>query len=436
MALAVTVLRRRARAGRGRSHSSLAWALAAGLWAVANPVSAASPPSPPGGSLEAIEELPARPGEPRVLLTHREGGTAALVIRFACGAVDDDLAGQTRLAQHALLAANARLDLAQFTDDLHAAAATLHMTTGARDATFVLTADRRDFPLLARRLATALLDPQFLPDRLQQAVDRARLDDPGEPDLLQTLATVAGDDVRYGNSAVASVEELDAITVGHVARHLKGRLSPANAVVVVSGSFQRAETVRMLRAFRGGMPSAKRRVRLAVPFETRRASPHEYHVLAFPLSIDGPRQAASARLVGEVLSNALWRRFRRAGLGYSQEASAIRNDWIEVLVLFVAARDAGVDLEPVLREVVAEILEGKLSEADLERARAAVRAQLLKTDAEPEELALMLASAGPVWQSRELAAELERLDRPALLDTVRRWLDPGSSIYVYLGSEP
>jgi predicted Zn-dependent peptidase/Zn-finger nucleic acid-binding protein len=390
----------------------------------------------PAASPESIEEMAGARGQPRILLAPRSGQTAAVLVRFACGAVDDATPGLTRMSQHALLAANQRLDLARYTIDLHAAAATLQMTTGLREAAFLLTADRRDFPLLARRLLDALLDPRFVADRMPAATARASLDAAAAPEMLEILAPIAVQDGRYLNAPVARRSEIEAITAEQVADHLEGLLSPANATVVLTGAFNRDEALLWLRRDREGRAVPSARARMVVPFSTRRPSPREVHVLAFPLSVAGPRDAACARVAQHLLSDALWRMFRETGVGYSHEVSASRTHWMDVLILTLAAHDTSSDLGAVLRDTVAKVRYGRFEVREFDRARSAVRGDLLATDADPRQLARELGSGGANWHGAALAAELERLDRAAFVDVVRPWLDASNSVYVYLGRDP
>jgi predicted Zn-dependent peptidase len=384
-----------------------------------------------------VEELRLGPDQPRLLLARRAGARAALVVSFAAGSVDDgSVVGLTRVAQHALLAANARLDLERLALDVHATGAALQLLTGPRDASFLLAADRRDFGPLAARLLEGLLEPRFVPARLGRATARALLDAPGEPDLLQVVTMLAAEDTRYGNPAVGQRNEIEAIDADQVARHLAGPLSPAAATIVVAGSFDRDELIRQVRRFRGGRSAAPATPRLAVPFSARRPAARELNLLAYPLSIQGARQAAAARIAARLLDGVLWRRFRGAGVGYSFAAQAYRTRWLDLLAIALPAHDSSSDLGAALREVVREVRRGEFGDADLERARAAVRGELRRVDADPVALARELGASGALWHSAAVAREVEALRREDVVNAVAPWLDDVRSVSLYLGPRP
>jgi len=384
-----------------------------------------------------VEEVATAAGQPRLVLARRAGRQAALVVSFAAGSLDDgNLVGLTRVAQHALLAANARLDLGRLAIDLHAAGATLDLRTTQRDASFVLVADRRDFGALSARLVEALLAPRLAPERMPAAVARARLDGAEEPDLLQLVAMLAAEDTRYINPVVGRRTDIEAVTAEDVAEHLAGPLSPAAATVVAAGSFDRDELVRLVRRFKGGRTPAASRPQLAMPFAARRKSARELNLVAHPLTIASPRDAAAARLTARLLDDVLWKRFRGVGVGYSHSAGAYRTRWMDMLVVAVPARDASSDLGAALRAAVHDVRDGTFSDADLLRARRAVRGELRAVDGDPAALAETLATAGPIWHGKRIAAEVETLPREALTTALRGWLDDATSISLYVGPNP
>ena len=370
------------------------------------------------------------------MLAPRPGATATVVIHFASGAVDDALPGATRVAQQALLAANARLDLRGYAADVHAAGATLDVRTGQRDAWFALTTDRRDFPRLARPLLEAVLAPRFLPARMPDVIARAALDVPARPDALQFLTQLDLADARYMNPDVGTPEEVEAIAAQHVVRALAERLSAANATVVFAGAFDRDAVLVWTRALQGGRSSPGGRAELPVPFSTRRGAAQELHILAFPLTLRDAADSAAARVAAALLHDELWTSFRRRGVAYSFEVDAIHRRWIDVLVLMLAANDPSVDMGGALGEAVNRLRTGTFGDRELERARAAVQRELSLVDSDPSALALELARGGPVWHGSGVVHALAQLDRLALAAQLRSWLDPSRAITIYLGPRP
>jgi predicted Zn-dependent peptidase len=386
-----------------------------------------------------VNTLPTAEDRPQVLLARRPGPVATLRVTFAAGSVDDGgILGLTRLAQHALLVANRRLTPREFLLAVHAGDARLELETTQRDCSFVLTADKRDFLPLARLLLDALLAPKLDPARLPDAVSRAVLDGRGNHGIVGLLTSVTtADDGRYLNPPHAGREDLETITPATVARHVAGRLSPANATVVVTGAFDDAEVKRLLRTYAGGSRSGRVPLVLPVPFKTRRGAGSELQVLAYPLRLATAEDAAAARVARELVDVELWRRFRANGLAYSHDDEVIRSFWLDLLLVAVPARDqSGLDLEGQLRGPGEWIRTGGFPDAELERARSAALAALAEEDEDPGALAAALARGGPQWHGPDVGAAIRAVDRKRLLSWAETALAPGNSIYLYFGPRP
>jgi hypothetical protein len=385
----------------------------------------------PAFEVEALREGPDRP---RLLLAPRTGELATLVIRFEVGAVDDGgLSGLTRLTQHALLAANRRLDLPALRTDLHAAAATLTVETGLRSAQFVLTAHREAFWPLARRLLEAVLSPRLAPDALPRAAARAvhePVPERADEALVGLVAATALPDGRYRNRPEGDRQILETLGVDDVADHLAHRFTPADATVVLAGAFPRGQALELLRRFRGGSTHPVERPTLAVPVRTTIRSGREVHLVAYPLPLHGPGDGAKARLLGALVEDELWRTFRDAGVGYSFLVAAAPAPWLDLLVVSLPATDPSrLDLRPHLRQVLERIRGDRLEAAALARGRAAALAALRAEDEAAEPLARSLAAGGTAWHGPAVAGALATAS-PADAAT---WLDPANAIEISFG---
>jgi predicted Zn-dependent peptidase len=398
----------------------------------------------PGGAAAApfeVEVPSVEEGQPRIILARRPGRLATLHIRFAAGAVEDGgRAGLARLTQHALLSSNRRVDMTALLMGVHAAAGDLVMETHLRDCGFTLTADRRDFPELARQLATAVLSPQLEARRFPAALARALLDGRrkgGDATLLSQVATLVVDDPRYQNEPHGDRDSLESLTFQDVQAHLRGPLAPANATVVVTGGFDRDEILRLLRSFGGGQASPPSHPSLGLPFRARRAAAQETHVLGYTLRLETPRDAAAARLAAALLDDEFWRRFRQVGVGYSYVVAPLRSAWLDLLVVLLPAHDpSSLDLAPQLLDAVQRLRAGGFDDAQLARARGAARARLAEADRHPVALARLLADGGPDWHGKAVDDELAALDRATLAEVFSRWLTPERTITVYMGPTP
>jgi hypothetical protein len=388
-----------------------------------------------------VETPATREGEPTIILAKRPGQTATLRIGFSVGAVEDGTRyGITHLAQLLLVDANRRIDRERLVLGVHASAGSFAVETGLRDCSFTLTADRRDFPELARMLAVAVLQPQVEAGMFRRAVERALLDlAAGRNDdrRLSMLASFAVDDTRYTNAPHGDAGSVESFEFAEAVAHQRAYLVPANATVVVTGSFDRDAVLRMLRSFRGGTGHPTSRAKMALPIKVRRPAPRETHVVAYDLRVATPRDAAAARLATALLQDELWRRFRMAGVGYGFGVTPIVARWLEALLVVVPAHDpSSLDLGPFLDEAIARVRDGGYDDRQLASARAAAETDLAAEDRSPEALALALARGGATWHGAPVAGELAALDRAALSRILGGWMAAERKISIYLGPRP
>ncbi|MFO0583050.1 MAG: hypothetical protein U0229_12325 [Anaeromyxobacter sp.] len=376
------------------------------------------------------------PGAPRLLLAPRDGPEASLLVRFASGSFDDAQAGEAQLTLHALLATNPRFDLGRFLLDVRAAGARFEQRTGVRESTLQLTADRREFPALARRLAEAALSATFEPLRLADATTRALLDLPTSPTAGELVAELAAEEPGYVNPPVVARADLLALRQARVKARIVSGFSPAAATVVVAGAFDRAEAIALVRPHRGGVRPPVAPLRTPGPFEARRASDRHVVLFAAPVELSSARDAAALRVAAALLDAGLWERFRLSGAGYAPGAEAFRAPWAALLVAVLPAHAYARRLEPELRALVDELRTGRYELSDLDRAKGAVRGELLAVDRDPAALAAALAAGGSTWHGAEVAREIDALDRAGLTAILSGWLDPARSIYLFAGANP
>jgi predicted Zn-dependent peptidase len=397
----------------------------------------------PSAALAAfeVEVIEAGPDQPRLVLARRPGEVATLAVVFSAGGVDDGArSGLTRLAQRALLEANRKLAWEPFVIALHAAHAELEVDTGLRECAFTLTAHRKDFGALARQLAEALLAPRFDPALLPRALARA-LHDGREPGhgtgLLTEVASTAIDDARYKNQPLGDREQLEMFGADEVAAHLRGPLAPARATVVATGAYDRDELLRLLRRYRGGAAAAPERPALSVPVAARFRSAREAHVMAFPVRLAGAREAAGLRVLAGLVEQELWRGFRRMGVAYSFTVAPVVSPWLDLLLVVLPAQDgSAIALDGALREAVERVRAGGFDDETLGREKAAALAALRAADADPPALAAALAAGGPGWHGAPVAAALEGLDRAAVQQLAKAWLDPGRAVSLDFSPRP
>jgi predicted Zn-dependent peptidase len=378
------------------------------------------------------------PGGARLLLARRSGRRATLVVQFARGSVDDgSRAGLTRLAQHALLTANARLDHPRFVLSVHASAGTLALETSPRASAVVLEADRREFDALAPKLLAALLSPRLDRARFPTAVAHA-LNDAREPGrgggLLELVASTASTDTRYANEPCGDPDQIELMGPEEVERLFSESMSAANATVVAAGSFDRDELLREVRRHAGGARSSLDPPAYALPVRTHVRAPREVHVLAWPLRLETPEDAAVARVLAILAERTLWARFRETGVTYSFDVGAFRSPGIDLFVAAVPVRDtSGAGVSRFVEAVFDELRQGRFDDTLLERARAIALGDMAWADEDPRAVASELAAGGAAWHGRAVDAALRGLDRASFVRRVEAWLGAERSIALHFG---
>jgi len=385
---------------------------------------------PPRAAEFGFEALPAGAGKPRLVLAPRPGATAVMLVTFAAGSFDDgQRPGLTRLAQHTLLEANERGDYGELLAEVFRSGGRLDMETGVHDAQFVLTADARDFGTLAPRVARMLLAPVIDRGRFPLARARAHQDERqlGKgATLLPFLAQVAFTDARYqtnpyGDSSIQDVE------ADEVAVHLRSALTPANATIVLTGSFDRALMLRELARFAGGAARPRERPELTLPLSSMIPSGVEMRILGYPFAVRSPTEAAAVRILAELLQQRILERFRGEGIGYSPTVWPVHTTWLDVLLLVLPAHDALTDLSSAMREVVDEVAGDRLPEGLFERARGYAYESLRWIDRHPRELAAELTTP---WYGKSTAEAARSMSRQELITTAAPWLSSKRAISV------
>jgi predicted Zn-dependent peptidase len=380
------------------------------------------------------------PDGPRVVFARRPGRRATLVIRFDAGSVDDGgQSGLTRLGQHALLSANGSLDFVKFGLSVLSSAGTLQVETGLRTCRFVLTADRRDFGALAPRLAAALLSPRLDRARFPDASKRALHDgeEPGSGSgLLELIVSTAVKDPRYKNPPFGDAEQIELMAPEAVEGLFRGRLSAANATIVVAGSFDRDALLLQLRKLRGGRRIPLEPAPLELPVSAAWRYPTELHVVAWPVRMNTPGDAAAARLLAELVDRTLWEKFREAGAAYGYQVEIARSPFLDLLVAALPLRNpSGVNLAEVMLTAVRQVRDGRFDEARFERARAFALGKLEREEEDSERVARGLADGATFWFGAKAAGALRSLDRRSFLEIAAPWLSDAATIGLHFSPQ-
>ncbi|MCY1076654.1 M16 family metallopeptidase [Archangium lansingense] len=390
-----------------------------------------------------VETFRPSPQHPLLLLAPRESSRSTLTVVFDVGALDDNFEnGLTRVSQHALLHANARITYEKLSLALYKSAATLEMSTGLHESRFTLTAAPDEFDALARTLLTSLLSPKLDPRRFKATVERTLRDlQPLENNnWVESLLTSALlEDARYRDPNLGSVEKIGDLEPQRVHQYLSNWLAPRNATIIVTGRFDAQALRKQVEGFQGGIPRKVEKPRLKLPFTRDVPAAREVQVFAWPLNIETARHAAAARVMASLLEERLYNRFRSAGVGYGFASEPVLTPALDVFALILPASESSkLDLGRYLREEVRAVSEGKLEPGSFERNQQATLHRLRLADTDPRLVAeeLRLTRHRPAWYGTEMSAALESLTPEALSEVASSWFRDESVIRIHFVVPP
>ncbi|WP_194863056.1 insulinase family protein [Myxococcus sp. AB036A] len=378
------------------------------------------------------------PEHAQLILAPREDSrTATLVVAFQSGRFDEAGShGLTRLTQHAMLEANLRGRYDDLVRDLFGAGASLELLTGLRQSAFILEVHHRDFDRLAQRLLGMLLDARLDASKLEQAIERTA-QDPGLTDthdfLEARLASALSSDTRYAAPPPPSPSSVQSLTERHVAIHMSSAFNPRNATVIAAGAFDAPALRRAVARYRGGVAAPVARLTPKLPSKAQLPSMSDVNVLAYPVHITQPEEAAVLRVVGPLLQRRMERRFRTMGVGYAQEAAPMLTPWMDALVLTLPANDpSALDLGPFLLQEVAAVREGRVTPEEYATSHGSALARLRLEDPNPRAVALQLASSiqTPAWYSPEVETSLAALSAEEFSRRVQPWLSEARLVHL------
>jgi predicted Zn-dependent peptidase len=246
------------------------------------------------------------------------------------------------------------------------------------------------------------------------------------------LASTIASDPRYTNDAYGEPAQLDGVTLEAVEAHLARWLTPGNATVVFAGGFTPAAATALLRRHRGGTRHPAEPLALDLPIDSSVGAQSEVHFVAYPITQARPADPAAARVLAALLRTRLERRARAAGVAYSLSVFAWHARWANLLVVrFPVSAGGEATAAAILKEEVAAIREGRVSDDELEEHRRLVQEQLRLVDLGPAELAATLAAgAEDGWYGPGLAAALAGLGRDDLLASAAGWLADASRVHI------
>jgi predicted Zn-dependent peptidase len=385
------------------------------------------------GQTFRVESLHASKSHPHLLLAPRASSTGTIRIQFAAGAFDDEAQqGLTHLAQQAMLCANLVEPYERFVIDLFAADASVSIETGVRESAFTLTASSKDFDGLAHRFATMILSPRISDERLEEAKSRTVSSRSSNATLLVTLlARAVISDPGFGNNPDGDKDQIRAMSADDVLTHIKKRLPPANATVIVTGGFNAQGMKAHLARFSGGAPTRRPRPGGDLAGTYHQKSYLEMHLVAYPIELKSPQSVAVAHMASTLLSEHIQREFRRLGIAYWASAFPIHREWLDGLIIALPIHSDR-DL-PVAAQLNHELdkVRTKLSDQEFDRNKAYLLEHLKQIDRDSSMLAEELAAGGGdlEWYGPRIVSAIKDMTKDQFTEKVSPWLDANASIH-------
>lgn len=367
-----------------------------------------------------------------VVLAKRSGVAATMLIEFETGSLDDGDEGPlARLAQLSLLNSEGALRLEE---EVYRKGAVLASSLGPRRTTFVLTADDRDFSTMSKKLLSVLFDPRLDPDayaRARRTIERpaSRMSRDALPAIIDRAFSP---DVLTRRRPTKSSAE--GILDERIGQRIRAAFTPANAVVVVTGSFSTPMMRQRLLGLAGGVPRPTRKMRTLPKKELVLPAAREHRLLIYPASFETTEERAAALVARAAVEEMLHTDLRHRGLVYAASVETIETEWWRG---FVVSLPLHVDASRTVVHTTHQLIEsfvGDLPEDALARNRARQEALFVDIDRDPERLATHLvvdATTDPLY-TPALAEAIRSLSPEQTREVARRVFVKHSSSAIHL----
>lgn len=400
----------------------------------------------------AVEVWRAGPTSPRVVLApDPSSADAALHVLFRAGAADDLLEeGLTRVAQYALLHGQDGAPFAALDGALYGAGAELTVGTSVRECSFTVVSPKAGFDALAARMVKQLLLPKVSDEGVVRARRLALTDvlQVGSDEwqnafvaaaVLVTEGLEGGGD--YNNPIYGDASVIRRINAASVKTHLREKLSPANAVVVVTGAFDPKKIKALLAGVKGGKERLLHRPDIVkyLPFERDSAAvPREIHLQLQVVDVTDARSAAVVHVLAAYLHDRLVWRLRKSGHVYAPSVTTSFKEWLDFILIGFEVTPGGADkdLRAVMMTEIDELENGKVDAGALKRAAAIAKNRLEQLEMSPgayaqslEARARDVVSVGP-----EVRAMLTSVDEAALVDAAQKYLSRSRAVSFVFGT--
>ncbi|MFZ9948372.1 MAG: M16 family metallopeptidase [Gemmobacter sp.] len=326
-----------------------------------------------------------------------------------------ETAGQTGIAhflEHMAFKGTARRSARQIAEAIEDVGGYINAYTSRETTAYYARVLAADVPLALDVIADIVLNPAFDPAEIEterhvilQEIGQA-LDTPDDI-VFDWLQETAFPDQPMGRPILGPAENVARFAAPDFRGFVQGHYTPARMILAAAGAVDHGRLVDAAEALFGGLGARAAPLQLPARFaggERRELRDLEqvHMALAFPAPAwsDPDLYAAQiyATLMGGGMSSRLFQTLREeAGLCYSVFAQASAHEDTGILTLY--AGTGAEDVAELAERTIAELRRapGDITRAEVDRARAQMRAGLLMGQESPSARAERLARHLPIW---------------------------------------
>jgi zinc protease len=261
--------------------------------------------------------------------------------------------------------------------------------------TFPKAAIETVFDLESDRMKSLLLTPENLEQErgIVKEERRVRTDNFPRGRMNEELMATSFVAHSYGWPVVGWMKDLDAITLDEAKRYFNDYYGPNNATVVLVGDFATADLMKRVEQWFGPLPARGKIVPVIqnepeqqgerrVSLEIEAALPAV--MLGFKAPAARDADAPAIELLEAILergeSSRLYRRLVYSGLATEASATFLALDHPSSFVLYAQAQEGktAAQAEKAIDEVLADVRENGVTDAELQKARNQLRARLAR----------------------------------------------------------
>jgi len=365
----------------------------------------------------------------RIITDTMPGLQSATVGVWVSAGARHEAAGQTGIAhflEHMAFKGTARRSAREIAEAIEDVGGYINAYTSRETTAYYARVLAADVPLALDVIADIVLNPAFDPAEIEterhvilQEIGQA-LDTPDDI-IFDWLQETAFPDQPMGRPILGPAENVAGFKAPDFRGFVQGHYTPARMILAAAGAVDHARLVDAAEALFGGLPARAAPAQLPARFaggERRELRDLEqvHLAMAFPAPAWSDPDLYTAQiyatLMGGGMSSRLFQTLREeAGLCYSVFAQASAHEDAGILTLY--AGTGAEDVAELAERTIAELRRapGDITRAEVDRARAQMRAGLLMGQESPsaraERLARHLAIWGRVPPIEEIVARID-----------------------------